>query len=67
MLSATEAVVGAWIGGLLDGLSAVHAILVNKHFMPHLVFIHLAKMGVAFSDHERLFQPVMDCHMLTAH
>jgi hypothetical protein len=67
MLSATEAVVCRWIGDLWDRLSAVYAILVNKHSMPHLIFIHLAKIGVAFRDHERLFQPVMSCHMLTAH
>ena len=66
MFSATEAVCRL-IGGLLYGMSAAHAILVNKRSMPHLVFMHLARMGVVFRDHERLFQPVMDCHMLTAH
>ena len=67
MLSITEAVVRKLICGLLDRLSAADAVLVNRYSMPHLAFTHLAEMGVAFRDHERLFQPIMDCHKLTAH
>ncbi len=56
-----------WISSLLDWLPAIRAILIDKYDRQHLSFLRLAKKGVLFRDHERLFQPVMDCHMLTAH